>query len=84
MDYSKLLDNIHQKMQLTHISFYRNNARKIQLVGICMLKDLEQLGCLRSEIPAAALWLLILVIHIRSQVNRRQSQSYTFKKITKI
>ena len=32
----------------------------------------------------AAPWLPILVIHIRSQVTRRQSQSYKSKKIAKI
>ena len=40
--------------------------------------QLEQLECLRSEIPPAAPWLPILVIHIRSQVKTRQSQSYKF------
>ena len=44
---------------------------------------LEQLERLRSEIPLAAPWLPILVIHIRSQVKRRQSQSYKFEKIAK-
>ena len=39
---------------------------------------LEQLERLRSEIPPTAPWLLILVIHIRSQIKRRQSQSYKF------
>ena len=43
---------------------------------------LEQLERLRSEIPPAAPWLLILMIHIRPQV-KRQSQSYKFKKIAK-
>ena len=45
---------------------------------------LEQLERLRSEISPAALWLPILVIHIRSQVKTTQSQSYKFKKIAKI
>ena len=45
---------------------------------------LEQLECLHSEIPPAAPWLPILVIHIRSQVKRRWSQSYKFKKMPKI
>ena len=45
--------------------------------------QLEQLERLRSEIPPAAPWLPILVIHIRSQVKIRQSQSYIFKKIAK-
>ena len=44
---------------------------------------LIQLECLRSEIHTAATWLPILVIHIRSQVKRKQSQSYKFKKIAK-
>ena len=44
---------------------------------------LEQLECLRSEIPPAAPWLPILVIHIRSQVKTTQSQSYKFKKNAK-
>ena len=44
----------------------------------------EQLECLPSEIPPAAPWLPILVIHIRSQVKTRQSQSYIFKKLPKI
>ena len=39
-----------------------------------------QLERLRSEIPPAASWLSILVIHIRSQVKRIQSQSYKFLK----
>ena len=45
--------------------------------------ELEQLEHLRSEIPPHAPWLPIVVIHIRSQVKRRQSQSYKFKKIAK-
>ena len=43
---------------------------------------LEQLERLRSEIPPAAPWLPILVIHIRSQVKTRQS--HKFLKIAKI
>ena len=46
-------------------------------------KQLEQLERLRSEITPAAPWLPILVIHIRSQVKSRQSQSYKFEKIAK-
>ena len=42
----------------------------------------EQLH-LRSEIPTATPWLSILVIHIRSQVKRKQSQSSKFKKRAK-
>ena len=45
---------------------------------------LAQLERLRSEIPPAAPWLPILVIHIRSQVKTTQSQSYKFKKFAKI
>ena len=45
--------------------------------------QLEQLERLRSEIPPTAPWLPILVIHIRSQVKTRQSQSYKIKKIAK-
>ena len=41
---------------------------------------LEQLERLHSEIPPAAPWLPTVVIHIRSQVKTRQSQSYKFKK----
>ena len=44
---------------------------------------LEQLEHLRSEIPPAAPWLPILVIHIRSKVKTRQSLSYKFEKIAK-
>ena len=44
---------------------------------------LEQLERLRSEIPPTAPWLPILVVHIRSQVKTRQSQSNKFKKIAK-
>ena len=45
--------------------------------------QLEQLERLHSEIPPATPWLPILVIHIRSQVKTRQSQSYKFKKFAK-
>ena len=45
--------------------------------------ELEQPERLRSEIPPAAPWLPILVIHIRPQVKTRQSQSYKFKKNAK-
>ena len=44
---------------------------------------LEQLECLRSEIPPAAPWLHILMIHIRSQGKTRQKQGYKLKKIAK-
>ena len=46
--------------------------------------ELEQLERLHSEILPAAPWLSILVIHIRSQVKSRQSQSYYLKKLPKI
>ena len=42
--------------------------------------ELEQLERLHSEIPPAAPWLPILVIHIRSQVKKRQSQILKFCK----
>ena len=45
--------------------------------------QLEQLELMRSEISPTATWLPILVIHIRSQVKTRQSQSYKFYKIAK-
>ena len=45
---------------------------------------LEQLERLRSEDTPAASWLPIPLSHIGSQVKRRQSQSYKFKKIAKI
>ena len=45
--------------------------------------QLEQLERLDSKIPPATPWLSILVIQIRSQIKRRQSQSYKFKKIAK-
>ena len=44
---------------------------------------LEQLERLRSEIPPAAPQLPTLVIHKRSQMKRRQSQSYKFLKNAK-
>ena len=43
----------------------------------------HKLECMRSEIPSAAPWLPILVIHIRSQVKKRNCQSDKFKKITR-
>ena len=46
-------------------------------------KTQQKLERLHSEIPPTAPWLPILVIHIRSQVKTRQSQSYKFKKIAK-
>ena len=56
------------------LSFNQIRANKIKL---------EQLEHLHSEIPPAAPWLPILVIHIRFQVKTRQSSSYKFKKIAK-
>ena len=44
------------------------------------LQQLEQLERLHSEMPAAAPWLPIPVIHVRSQVKTRPSQSYKFQK----
>ena len=44
----------------------------------------EQLERLRSEETTAAPWLPILFSHRRSQVKRRQSQSYKFKEFAKI
>ena len=44
---------------------------------------LEQLKFLHSEIPPAAPWLTILVIHSRSHMKKRQSQSYKLQKIAK-
>ena len=41
-------------------------------------QKLEQLEWLHSEIRPATPWLPILVIHIRSQVKTRHSESYTF------
>ena len=46
--------------------------------------QLEQLERLRSEDTTAASWLPIPLSHIGSQVKRRQSQSYKFKKFAKI
>ena len=46
--------------------------------------ELEQLERLRSEDTPAASWLPIPLSHIGSQVKRRQSQSYKFKKFAKI
>ena len=45
------------------------------------LNKLEQLERLRSEIPSAAPWLPMPVIHNRSQVKTRQSQSDKVAKI---
>ena len=45
---------------------------------LILAEILEQLEHLRSEIPPAAPWLPILVIHIRSQVKTTQRQSYKF------
>ena len=60
-------------MKAVPISYIQCNAKT----------KLEQLERLRSEIPPAAPWLPILVIHIRPRVKTRQSQSYEFKKIAK-
>ena len=47
--------------------------------GVCSKGSnwkLEQLECLRSEIPPAPPWLSILLIHIRSHIITSQSQSW--------
>ena len=49
----------------------------VQVIEIQL--QLEQLERLRSGDTPAALWLPILLIHIGSQIKRRQSQSYKFK-----
>ena len=71
------------------ISYGKSGFEKNGFQSTCMymyLKNcksyyikLEQLERLHSEIPPAAPWLPILVIHIRSQVKTTQSQSYKFK-----
>ena len=66
----------------SHIKERRSQDRLIFNMCIPILVKLEQLERLRSEIPPAAPWLPILVIHIRSQ-ETRQSQSCEFWKIAK-
>ena len=62
-----------------------NIPRKVNLTTFqIQLEQLEQLERLRSEDTPAASWLPIPLSHIGSQVKRRQSQSYKFKKIAKI
>ena len=52
---------------------------QIQMYSRWSNQQLEQLERLRSDdIPPAAPWLLIPLIHIGSQVKTRQSQSYKF------
>ena len=51
---------------------------------IIQILKLEQLKRLCSEIPPTTPWLLILEIYIRSQVKRKQSQSYKFKKNSEV
>ena len=51
----------------------------IPILGCKFHWKLEQLDCLRSEIPLVASWLPILMIHIRSQV-----KVTNFKKLPKI
>ena len=53
------------------------------VVNAAIIK-LEQLERLRSEDTPAASWLPIPLNHIGSQVKRRQSQSYKFKKFAKV
>ena len=55
----------------------------VSISRLSFQEQLEQLERLHSEIPPAASWIPILVIHIRSQVKTRQSQSYKFEKIAK-
>ena len=63
------------KFELNPInSFYVNGWK---------LLELEQLERLHSDIPPAAPWLPILLIHIGSQVKTRQSQSYKFETFAK-
>ena len=57
--------------------------RKLSKAHNCSIKFKCKLEPLHSEIPPTATWLPILLIHIRSQVKTRQSQSYKFKKIAK-
>ena len=65
-------------------AFPQNNQIKLLLWRPeTFRKKIEQLERLHSEIPPAASWLPILVIHIRSQVKTRQSESYKLKKIAK-
>ena len=65
--------------QSASLQFIRNKTVNMT----AFLYQLEQLERLCFEIPTAAPWLPILVIHIRSQVKTRQSQSYKLKKIAK-
>ena len=67
----------------SHILSRFNWCCKIQLCYDEYLGKLMQLEHLHSEIPDAAPWLPILVIHIRSQVKTRQSQVTNFKKFAK-
>ena len=60
--------------------FRINNIPALVQVPSHYLNQLEQLERLHSEIPPTAPWLPILVVHIRSQVKNRQSQSYKFEK----
>ena len=66
-----------------NIANYKLQQKKNQIIVRIAFLDsqkLEQLERLHSEIPPAAAWLPMLVIHIRSKVKTRQSQSYKFKK----
>ena len=55
----------------------------LKMANSSIYDKLQQLECMRSEIPPAAPWLPILVIHIRSHVIKRQSQRYKFQKCAK-
>ena len=59
-------------------SFYSVIGSASWILDLLRQVKLEQLERLRSEIPPAAPWLPILVIHIRSQVKTTQSQNYKF------
>ena len=59
----------------TSVATMKDMGTQITLICQEQLEQLEQLERLHSEIPSAAPWLSI-VIHIRSQVKTRQSQSY--------
>ena len=65
--------NSYRIMQFALVQLYFHNISK-----------LEQIECLHYEIPATTPWLPLLVIHIRFQVKKRQSQSYKFIRLPKI
>ena len=73
--------DLHKWWYYMHI--WKSTQRKLERRRWRWYK-LEQLERMRSEIPTATPWLLILVIYIRSKVKTRQSQSYKFKRNVKI